>query len=162
MKRFPNQDDIYNFWEPFLFELENINKKYKVYPDSFELWECFMWQMSVEEEKTDNKYFYEYLNLPTKELLKIRWNLKASTFEEFDEVIQKAKAIDKILSLRENRENQNTYVKDEEIWEYIIKLIRVCNAQKINVTLEDVCKMTQKQIDVIMKEIEKNPYKGLI
>jgi hypothetical protein len=61
-----------------------------------------------------------------------------------------------IFEKRRKKQN-DTYLK---IWDYIIKLNRYLNFQKYNLSLNEVLHLTYEEIELMIKEIEKNPYKG--
>jgi hypothetical protein len=80
----------------------------------------------------------------------------AETYEEFCENQDKVMIIYEIIEKRKKKQN-DTYLK---IWDYIIKLNRYLNFQKYNLSLNEVLHLTYEEIELMIKEIEKNPYKG--
>lgn len=80
-----------------------------------------------------------------------------------DDILLQQKVIDDILKQRKNKGN---YVNDlksivEKYFNNLITIYRLFILQKVNLTFKDFLKLNEKEIDIILKNINENPYKGL-
>ncbi len=123
----------------------------------------------VEEEKSSDKIKYEYYlqkysKYSDEELLEIRYSLIAENIEEVEEILLQQKVIDDIINSRKKKDSEKTTIKEvfDKYFYNITTLLRLFNLQKVNISFQEILKLTEKEIEIILLNINQNPYKGLL